>query len=367
MARKKGKFYPLYLHKSGNFAKKIRGRTVYFGRDFEEALAKYEQQKDALYAGREPDELGEQSTVGEACNAYMSRNLEKRNNGDIALKTYQNYYDACVRTVEHFGSHRTLESLTPSDFADLRAELAKRYSTVKLLNVMIWIRSIFKYALNVERMIDRPVDYGDGFSVPTKRELRRARNGKSKQLFTAEEIWSMTAAAPEQIRAMIWLGINCGFEPHDCGQLQWRHLDLVEGWHDFSRPKEGIERRCPLWPETLDLLRERRLQVKSDDYVFRTKYGRLWWREEDNKISTEFRKLMDRLEMYEKGRTVFLTLRHTFRTVARSVRDPGAIRKIMGHVDSSIDDTYIEDIEDADLLRVTDFVYKWLHDSASSV
>ena len=32
-------------------------------------------------------------------------------------------------------------------------------------------------------------------------------------------------------------------------------LDLQAGWLDFGRPKTGIHRRCPLWPETVMAVR----------------------------------------------------------------------------------------------------------------
>ena len=55
-----------------------------------------------------------------------------------------------------------------------------------------------------------------------------------------------------------------------------------------------------------------------------------------------------------------LALRHTFRTVADATKDFPAIRLIMGHADSSIDDAYREGIDDARLLAVVEHVHKWL-------
>ena len=56
------------------------------------------------------------------------------------------------------------------------------------------------------------------------------------------------------LRAMIFLGVNCGFGNADCGTLPRQSLDLVGGWVNYHRPKTGITRRCPLWPETVAAL-----------------------------------------------------------------------------------------------------------------
>ena len=54
---------------------------------------------------------------------------------------------------------------------------------------------------------------------------------------------------------MIYLGVNCGFGNNDCAKLPTTALDLKKGWIDFGRPKTGIHRRCPLWPETVAAVR----------------------------------------------------------------------------------------------------------------
>ena len=67
---------------------------------------------------------------------------------------------------------------------------------------------------------------------------------------------SILKAVSQPLQSMVLLGINCGFGQTDVANLPRASLDLDTGWVDFPRPKTGIERRCPLWAETVEALRE---------------------------------------------------------------------------------------------------------------
>lgn len=74
-------------------------------------------------------------------------------------------------------------------------------------------------------------------------------------MWEAHELRAVIDNADVQLRAMLLLGINCGFGNSDCANLPLTALDLEGGWINFPRPKTGIERRCPLWKETITALR----------------------------------------------------------------------------------------------------------------
>jgi integrase len=167
--------------------------------------------------------------------------------------------------------------------------------------------------------------------------------------------------------------------------LRFDHLNLQRGWVDFPRPKTGIDRRCPLWPETVQALKaaikirpEPKLPVKRknarkakpeqniEDYidrVFITKYGQSWEPKSDydNPISKETTKLLKDLEVHRKG-VGFYALRHTFQTIGGQSRDRDAVRYIMGHVEDANDMSarYTEEtVSDDRLKAVTDYVRDW--------
>src|SRR5262249_7045853 len=143
------------------------------------------------------------------------------------------------------------------------------------------VRTVFKYALG-QGLIERPVRYGDEFKKPSKMVLRKHRAGNGRRIFEANELLALIEVAGVPLKAMILLGINAAFGNADCGHLSKSAVDLEGGWIAFPRPKTGIERRCPLWPETVEALksaladRPTPKDGANSDLVFLTKCRRPW-------------------------------------------------------------------------------------------
>jgi hypothetical protein len=171
---------------------------------------------------------------------------------------------------------------------------------------------------------------------------------------------------------MILLGVNCGFGNADVSRMPLSSLDLDGGWVNYPRPKTGVERRCPLWPETVNALRgavAARPTPKSPkdiSLVFVTKYGGSWHKDtHDNPIANEFRKLLDDLKLYRPGLS-FYALRHTFETIGGESRDQVAVDYIMGHARDDMASVYRERMTDERLLAVTSHVHEWLFPAAKA-
>jgi integrase len=165
--------------------------------------------------------------------------------------------------------------------------------------------------------------------------------------------------------------VNCGFGNADVGTLPASALDLEAGWVRYPRPKTGIERRCPLWPETVAALREAMASRPAPKdpadagLVFLTKYGGSWHSGgTDNPLSAETSKLLRDAGIDGRKGQNFYALRHTFRTVADAAKDQPAADLIMGHTDPSMAAHYRERIEDSRLQAVADHVRRWLFDEA---
>jgi len=366
--------YPLTPHPAGYWCKKIKGKMYYFGPwdDPDGALAKYLEQKDALHAGRKPREDAGGITVKELANQFLNAKAASRDAGELTPRSWQDYKDACDLLVKQFGKGRLLADLGPDDFAELRKKMARGWGPGTLGNVIQRMRVAFKFAFD-NGLIDRPVCYGQNFKRPSKKTLRIDKAKKGAKLFTAEEVRKLLDLAGVQMKAMILLGINCGFGNADCGALPRAALDLEHGMIDFPRPKTGIPRRCPLWPETVAAVREalaRRPEPKQEEHaglVFVTKYGLPWGKETmDNPVAKETAKLLRALQMNGRKGLGFYTLRHTFRTVADEARDQPAADYIMGHEVAHMSSVYRETISDARLRAVSDHVRGWLFPPAKA-
>ncbi len=367
--RKPSKDFPLTPHRSGKWCKKVRGKLHYFGRleNPQAALEDWLAVKDDLLAGRTPRANREGLTVRDLANRFCTEKQIKRDAGELSPRTWQDYYNACELVVTEFGTDRLLIDLRPDDFAKLRAAMSQKWGLVRVGNVVQYIRVLFKFAYEME-LIEVPVRVGPGFKRPARNALRKARNAKDLRLFTASDLTTAIDAAGPTMKAMILLGINAGLGNGDVGRLEFRHLDLGDGWINFPRPKTGVARRCPLWPETVKSLKDaiqHRPAPKDaahQQMVFITKYGGSWHKDTtDSPVAKEFAKLLKELKLKRAGLS-FYALRHQVETVGGAAKDQTALDCIMGHADASISDHYREGLPaDERLKAVTDHVRGWLY------
>jgi integrase len=380
--------FPLTPHPSGRWCKKIRGKLQYFGKlaDPDAALERFNREWPYLKDGRTPPAIdtGDGCTVRLLCNAFLTSKKSKLDAGELSPRTWQGYFETCELLTDHFGLDRRVDDLRPTDFEPLRAKLAKRYGAVGLRNTVNVCRMVFKFAFDQE-LIDKPVRFGQSFDFPSKKTLRKARQAQGVRLFGVDEVTRIIAAADIQLKAMTLLGLNCGFGNTDCATLPQNAVDLAAGWIDFPRPKTGIERRVPLWPETVEAIKAaisaRPKPKNSADagLVFLTRTGVRWVRVQPKRkktvqqdsgeesqaavisldaISQAFAKLLKGLGI--NSHRNFYTLRHNFETIAGESKDQVAVDSIMGHVDPSMGAAYREKISDARLLAVVDTVRAWL-------
>ena len=178
--------YPLTPHRNGCWCKKIRsdkypkGKLIYFGplTDPQAALNLWLREKDELLAGHDSAEVRSRDrsvsaglTVKDAIDAYLDTKEKHAEAGQITRLHFGDLLALGKWLAAEIGATRSVESLRPDDFGQLRVALSKRYGPAALLRRMTGVRSIFKFAIDNE-LIARPVRYGTMFAPPTKKDLR---------------------------------------------------------------------------------------------------------------------------------------------------------------------------------------------------
>ncbi len=363
--------FPLFPHLSGQWAKKIRGQMHYFGQwsDPKAALEKYLAEKDDLQAGREPPAniSAASPTVADLCNHFLTFKKGLLASGEIADRTFQEYFSVCRRLVTVFGKTRPITNLVGDDFQHLRERMARDWGPVRVGNEIQRVRSVFKYGYDAG-LIDRPVRFGPGFKKPSAKVLRQNRAKGGLRMFEREELLATLEHATTNAKAMMLLGINAGMGNTDLAMLPTKAVNLTTGWLDHPRPKTGIPRHVPLWPETVEAisaaLAERRapkdrehshllfIGPRGESYIGKARGYR---------VHQEVARVLKWAKVERRGLS-FYALRHTFQTVAEGAHDMAAVQSIMGHAAAGSDMSaiYRERVDDARLVAVVNHVHEWL-------
>lgn len=370
----RSKRFPLSLHKaSGLWRKQIRGKDYYFGPDRDAALAEYVRVRADLEAGRKPGHAGNgRGTIDELCNRFLDAKRSRVDSGELTVGMWSQYRGVCARIVRVLGRDTVAAEVRPAEFAALRTDAGKTNGPRALGQFVVMVRSVFKWGYESE-LLAAPVRFGPEFVPPSKRLVRLARAEKGAKLIAAADLRRMIEAADPQMRAMILLGLNCGYGASDCARLNRADVAREPGWLAGSRVKTGTVRRCPLWPETVAAIeaavrvRPKPKAAADADAVFLTRYGTRWVRHVDrdtravnryDRVGESFGRLAEKCGVKLVGR--HYVLRHVFRTVADECLDQVAVRVIMGHADHGVEDAYRERVGDERLAKVVEHVRKWL-------
>ena len=367
--KKPSKDFPLFPHASGQWAKKIRGKMYYFGAwaDPRAAQRKYLDEREYLQAGRRPPRAQEDAiTVRHVVNRFLTDKQHLLDTGEITRLTFNDYHRTASRIVDQLGRDTAVDDLQTDDFDRFAKALARTRKLVALNNEINRVRIVFKHAFD-SALIEKPVRFGQMFKQPSSRAMRKHRAERRHQygdhMFEAAEIHKILDGATQPMRSMVLLGINAGLGAADVAHLP--HTALKNGWLNYPRPKTGVDRLIPLWPETLDAIDEANSQRTDKRLVFVTVKGGPYSRVAKNgsvrnSCTEQFIQLLQRLKM-KRPRMGFYWLRHTFETVAGETTDQVAVDSMMGHVDNSMGENYRERIGRDRLKKVTDHVHAWLY------
>ena len=348
--RKRHDKFPLTLHPTGQYCKKIRGRLYYFGSDSQKALERYLERAAFLHTGASAtsNSTGTNISLKTLANLYLDHQESRAAIGETKLRNVHDLILLLRGFVKFIGANRVASTVSTFELQSYRQKLIKAGLAPRTVNNHISaVKAMYHWALDNEIIS----------SAPNLKAIKKIRESRTrKPTFTPEQISRLLDHANDQLKAMIWLGLNCGLGCTDCSELRWENLDLEEGRVDFPRTKTGVVRNLPLWAETVDCLKA---IPRINERVFNTRRCNKWVRVTRKRakdgtvkltsydgISAEFSKLLKKASIKTQKGVGFYALRRTAATFAARSGDPFAVQRLLGHADLKMASTYVQDISE---------------------
>ena len=344
--------FPLFSHANGQWAKKIRGRIIFFGSwktaSWNDALDRYLNERDALYAGRSVDRHdADGMTVDEWLNSWVAERLADVEAGRIGPQ----HALACVRTArimrDAAGASRPVASIDHAALLHIRDAFPKG-SPASLKTALTYARMAVRW---LQRRHDIRIRLDDEFASPPKRAIR-LHASKRRKHWATDEIAQILATDNLRMRAVLSLVANCSFETHDLAALSWSHIEQIDDrwYHTCPRPKTGLPRLAMLWPRTVEAMEAAGLWTpEAEGMVVRSHTGGPVWTENPSGTRTDLIARAARHVIHNqlapwaesddpRNGIGTLGLRHSFRTIADAAMDRDAVEQIMGHSPGHIAD-----------------------------
>lgn len=342
--------FPLTLHPTEQYCKKIKGKLYYFGTDKKAALERYLEQAAYLHTGKgaKLNSANNNLSLKTVCNLYLDYQESRATIAEITRSYVYDQTRLLRDFVRYIGPNRIVSNISTIDLQNYRKKLIKTGKAADTINNRITaVKAMYNWAL----------DNGVIDSIPNLKAVKKVVISKAERpTFSIAQIRKLLQNASTQMKAMIWLGLNCGFGCTDCAGLQWKNLDLKHARVCFPRSKTGIGRNLPLWPETVDTLKS---VPESGDLIFYTPKGNSWVRTiksidktgrekytKENAVSKKFSKLLKKAGIKTEKGVGFYTLRRTAATLAARSGDPFAVQRLLGHADLKMATTYVQDVSE---------------------
>jgi len=353
--------FPLTPHPNGQWAKKVLGKTWYFGKleDPQAALRQWLEEKDYLLAGLKPPAYCcDGTTIGDIIINHLNDVDDRIASGVLSWFTRRQYVSAGSLLRSAGLAALPANGTTPVHWTALASALEHSDRSLRTRrNIIMATKAIMNWGKLMGMCGE--IQYGPRFNAPTQKAVLSA--GVTARFLDREIILYAINQAKDSLRLAILLGINCAFQPSDSIMITRKAFDLDVPCHDFPRVKTGQRRRAILWPETVAAINSAPngsdttpILLRSDGQIYTMKSGA-------RSLAASFSKLLDGLN---RAPGVNLgSLRHTWATIADQVPDQSAIDLVMGHTPQGLQKrVYRQHImnELERLRRLSDTVRQWL-------
>ncbi|HBG25829.1 MAG TPA: hypothetical protein DDX75_01890 [Phycisphaerales bacterium] len=341
--------FPLTRHPTGQYCKKINGKIHYFGSDKKEALQKYLNQAAYLHGNQEVTQqkfTDDDITLNQLCDMYLKYQFAKVQANDLTAAHHNEQISSLNKLINFLGQSKKIKAISTLDLQNYKRMLQKSAISVYRLNLHISIlKALFHWARKNDILVN----------IPNIDAVSRGKIiHKEKFIFSSEQVSKLLSFADIKMKAMIWLGLNCGFGCTDCAELKWTDVDFTNARVKLPRRKTGIFRDLPLWPETVGALKN---IPRMGQLVFYTSRGKPYIQTKfktdgngDGKyvtlniLTTKFSRLIKRSGLNVPKGTGFYSLRRTAATIAARSGDPFAVQRLLGHADLQMATRYVQDV-----------------------
>ncbi|MBA7624985.1 hypothetical protein ES703_32406 [subsurface metagenome] len=160
-------------------------------------------------------------TLKSLCNIYLQHQQAKAASAEITIRHHADQISCLKKLMSFIGQHRKINEISTLDLQNYKRKLKRAYNSAHRINLHI---SIMKTMFHWARKNDI-LDYIPNIDAVSCVKIIH----KHRLVFTSKDIHKLLDAADVQMKAMIWLGLNCGFGCTDCTELKWSDLDLVNG------------------------------------------------------------------------------------------------------------------------------------------
>jgi len=141
--------FPLTLHPTGQYCKKIKGKIYYFGSDKKQALEKYLDQATYLHGGRNLIQKASNGNMSlkELCDLYLKYQHSKVLANDLTARHHNDQIGSLGKLMAFLGQGRKVKSISTLDLQNYKRRLQKSYGSVCRLNLHISImKALFHWA-----------------------------------------------------------------------------------------------------------------------------------------------------------------------------------------------------------------------------
>ncbi len=191
--------FPLTLHPTGQYCKKINGKLYYFGSDKKQALEKYLNRATYLHGDQRAVQKKSNGdvTLKQLCDLYLKYQLSKVQASGLTARHHNEQINSLSKFMSYLGPSHKINEISTLDLQSYRRQLQRKYSTAHRMNLHISIMKAMFHWAKKNDVLD---------SIPNIDAISRGKiTHKQRLIFASADTHRLLNVADVQMKAMIWL------------------------------------------------------------------------------------------------------------------------------------------------------------------